>query len=254
MLLTERTTEIKHTQLTPDGDSFKMRVPVLQADVENANKRRYPFAIVKKAVEELKAKLQKRSAFGSTRHEKDLEVDQVSHYVEDIELDDKGVAHAILKILPTQRGRNLAAIIKGGGAVGVSARGFGDVDEKGQVKPGYRLAGVDFTLDPSFSFRVGKECMMFESRTEEEETDPAILAAKGFKTIEEMDKAREQDEEAGLRLKYQVAVRQANFQGSFDEYREALNRPDTDRLVEQRYYDACKNAGFRGTLEQFKEK
>ena len=78
MILTEKTSEIKHTQLTPDGDSFRMRVPVLQSDQPNLNKRTYPLAVVKAAIEDLKVKLQKRTAFGSTKHEKDLEVDAVS--------------------------------------------------------------------------------------------------------------------------------------------------------------------------------
>jgi hypothetical protein len=206
MLLTEKITEIKHTSLTPDGDSFKMRVPVLQADIENANKRRYPFAVVKAAVEEMRAKLRKRTAYGSTRHEKDLDVDAISHIIEDLELDEKGLASAIIRIFPTARGKNLAAIIRGGGALGVSARGFGDVDEKGIVKPGYRLAGVDFVTDPSFNFHVGKECAMFESR--EVEDDGAVT---------EKPLTKEQ-----LADRYLFAL-SAGYKGTFEQYREILN-------------------------------
>ena len=119
------TNKIELRKLDPDGDSFRMRVPVLSSDQPNLNKRTYPFAVVKAAVEALKAKLQTRSAFGSTRHEKDLEIDAVSHTIEDIELDDKGTASAVVRILGTARGKNLASIIKGGGSLGVSARGEG---------------------------------------------------------------------------------------------------------------------------------
>jgi len=206
MLLKEQIAEVKHTQLWPDGDSFRMRVPVLQADVENANRRRYPFAVVQAAVEDLRAKLKKRTAYGSTKHEKDLEVDAVSHIIEDIELDGKGLASAIIRIFPTQRGKNLAAIVRGGGALGVSARGFGDVDERGNVKPGYRLAGVDFVTDPSFNFHVGKECAMFESR-EVESTDSL---AKNPLTKEQ------------LADKYLFAL-SAGYRGTFQQYCESLN-------------------------------
>ena len=253
MLLTEKTSEIKHTQLTPDGDSFRMRVPVLQADAPpNLNKRTYPFAVVKAAVEALKAKLQTRSAFGSTRHEKDLEIDAVSHTIEDIELDDKGEASAVLRILGTQRGKNLAAIIRGGGSLGVSARGFGDVDEKGAVKAGYRIAGVDFTLDPSFNFRVGKECVMFESRSEEEEIDGSV-------SLEELEKMglvdeggiKEQDPEKIVRLKYSMAL-QSGYQGSESEFRATFNRTAADREAEIKF-SAAREAGYRGDLESFKK-
>jgi len=215
MILTEKTSEIKHTQLTPDGDSFRMRVPVLQADAPpNANKRTYPFAVVKAAVEALKAKLQTRSAFGSTRHEKDLEIDQVSHTIEGIELDDKGEASAVLRILGTTKGKNLAAIIRGGGSLGISARGFGDVDETGSVKPGYRIAGVDFTLDPSFNFRAGKECVMFESRSEEDDNSGAVT----LKELQEMGLVDEKPKtEADLKAKYRFAI-EAGYKGTLEQY------------------------------------
>lgn len=219
MLLNEKITEVKHTQLTPDGDSFRMKVPVLQSGVKNMNSRTYPLAVVKAAVEELRAKLKKRTAFGSTKHEKDLEVDAVSHYIEDIELDEKGMATAVLKILPTTKGKNLSAIIRGGGSLGVSARGFGDVDESGNVKPGYRLAGVDFVMDPSFSFRVGKECAMFESREVEEDTvTDEQLDAMGAEPFE-----YPLSEEA-IKQRYDNAVRLAGYKGDFKSYRKLFEK------------------------------
>lgn len=215
MILTEKVSEVKHTGLTPDGDSFRMRVPVLQADTPNANSRTYPLAVVKAAVEDLRAKLKKRTAFGSTKHEKDLEVDQISHYIEDIELDEKGTAQAVLKILPTARGRNLSAIIRGGGSLGVSARGFGDIDEKGTVKPGYRLAGVDFVMDSSFNFRVGKECMMFESRSEEE--DDGVVSEEQLKEWGLVEDGPKELTEKQLNERYRQALF-AGYRGSLDEY------------------------------------
>jgi hypothetical protein len=214
MILTEKVSEVKNTGLTPDGNAFRMRVPVLQADTKNANSRTYPMAVVKAAIEDLKSKLKKRTAFGSTKHEKDLEVDQVSHYIEDIELDETGTAQAVLKILPTQRGRNLSAIIRGGGRLGVSARGEGAVKE-GVVQAGYRLLGLDFCLDPSFGFRVGKEAMVFESRSEEENDGSVLL---------------EQLREFGL----------------VEDGPKEL----TEQAVHERFRQACL-AGYKGTLEQY---
>jgi len=215
MILTEKT-EIRKAALTPDGDSFKMRVPVLQADVENANKRRYPFAVVKAAVEELRAKLQKRTTFGSTKHEDSLELDQVSHVIEDISLDEKGLATAIIRIFGTQRGKNLAAILNGGGALGVSARGVGDVKE-GIVQAGYHLLGLDFVANPSFDFHVGKEAMVFESR-EVEEDDGAVTLEdlRSFGLVENDPLAEET-----LKARYNFAL-SAGYKGSFEKYRESL--------------------------------
>ena len=218
MLLNEKITELKKAALTPDGASFKMRVPVLQADQPNLNRRTYPLSVVKAAVEDLRAKLKKRTAFGSTKHEDALELDQVSHVVEDISLDEKGLASAVVRIFNTQRGRNLAAIIKGGGSVGVSARGQGEVKE-GVVQTGYKLLGVDFTLDPSFSFKVNKECAMFESREVEEDDDTVTEEQlKEFGLIEnEPILTKEQ-----LADRYFFAL-SAGFRGTFAQYCESLN-------------------------------
>jgi hypothetical protein len=197
------TDEVKLRTLTADGDSFRMKIPVLAAGVMNGNKRTYGLSVIKKAVNELKARLAKRSTFGSTSHVKDMELDQVSHVVEDIELDEKsGVANAIVRILGTTKGRNLAAIIKGGGAVGVSARGAGDVDEKGNVKDGYKLLGVDFCLNPSFAFHVNRAAM-FESQSVED----------GPKELTEDD----------LRERWTQAVRFAGYKGTLEQYLQSVH-------------------------------
>lgn len=213
------TDEVKLRTLTQDGDSLRLRVPVLQAGVKNLNKRTYSLGVIKQAIQELKGRLSKRSTFGSTSHVKDMELDQVSHVVEDVELDEKGVAHAVLKILNTTKGKNLAAIIKGGGAVGISARGTGDVDKDGNVKEGYKLLGIDFTLSPSFGFRANK-AMVFES-LQTEENDGAV-------TLEELEKfglePLEPVKEDILRQRYESAVRLAGYKGTFASYKKLFEK------------------------------
>lgn len=195
------TDEVKLRNLTADGDSFRMRVPVLQAGVRNANKRQYSLSVIKQAIADLKVRLNaRRTSYGSTSHVKDMGVDEVSHLVEDVELDEKtGIASAIVRILPTTKGRNLSAIIKNGGAVGVSARGAGDVDADGTVKEGYKLLGIDFTLAPSFNTFADK-AMVFESR-ELEDDDGAVTP------LTEVQKAD----------RFLLAL-SAGYRGSFQKY------------------------------------
>lgn len=244
------TLEFKFPKLTGQEDGFRMRFPFLHSGIQNANKRTYSLAIVKKAIGELKAKLSRRGTFGSTSHPKEFEVDDVSHVIEDVSVDDKGTAWADVKILPTTKGRNLMAILKGGGRLGVSARGTGDVKD-GLVQDGYSLHGVDFVTDPSFDIRVGAEAM-FESRSEETDTDPnaeALSKAKSYKTVDELMEAQTQDEETALRLKYNMAL-QSGYQGSETEYRAIVDRKPEDRQAEIRFA-AAREAGYRGSFEQF---
>ena len=239
------TDEVKLRKLTADGDALRMKIPVLAAGITNQNKRCYSLQVIKAAVNELKGRLAKRSTFGSTSHVRDLELDQVSHTVEDIELDDKGVAHAIVRILGTQKGKNLQAILAGGGAVGCSARGAGDVDEKGNVKDGYKLLGVDFCLNPSFAFHVNRAAM-FESASLEEDEPVTLAELETMGLIDEKPKT-----EADLQARYYAAI-QAGYKGDFAAYKDVSNKPAADSRIETDYTLAVKDSGYKGSLEQYR--
>jgi len=142
------------------GDSIRVRFPLMAADSENLNKRTYPLQVLADAVKDLKARVTRRLAtYAANQHKDDgMEVDDVSAVLEDVEMSDRMVI-AKAKILPTQRGKNIMAILKAGGVLGVSAKGRGEVKE-GKVQPGYRLDGFDFTLSPSFRSFVGPNSIL----------------------------------------------------------------------------------------------
>jgi len=251
--------EITETKLkaTKDGEAFLMRFPFLYAGVKNANSREYPAETIKKAIGKLKDKLTRRSAYGAAGHPKEMEVDDVSHQIVDVDVDEKGDAWATVKVLPTVKGRNLGVIIKNGGSLGVSSRGSGDVKD-GIVQDNLEIAGVDFVMSPSFDIQVGRAAMFESAPLEENETDPAVLAAKGYATIEELNEAMkagvitEADPEKILRLKY-ITARQAGFDGSAEDFRKTFDRSAEDSRAEQAFADAQKNAGYKGDFASFRK-
>jgi hypothetical protein len=106
-----------------------------------------------------------------------------------------------IRLLPTQKGKNLAAIIKNGGRLGVSLRANGETKKDEQsgldvVQPGMDIAGVDFVMVPAAGHYVGEEAI-FESASLE-------------KVPEETVKAR-----------YRQAVA-AGFKGSYGDYRKGV--------------------------------
>ena len=250
--------EIIETKLkaTKDGEAFLMRFPFLYAGVKNANAREYPAETIKKAIAKLKDRLTRRSAYGAAGHPKEMEVDDVSHQIVDVDVDEKGNAMATVKVLPTIKGRNLGIIIKNGGSLGVSSRGSGDVKD-GVVQDNLEIAGVDFVLSPSFNIHVGKEAMFESAPLTEDGTDPAVLAAKGFKSLDELNEAMkaggvtEVDVEKILRLKF-ISAQQAGFTGSAEDFRKTFNRTAEDSRAEAGFADAQKNAGYKGTLAQYR--
>jgi hypothetical protein len=215
-----------------EGGSFRLRVPFLQADVETANHRVYPFQILAGAVNKLQKRLYNAPAFGSSKHLERQEVDDISHLIEAVSFE-KGTAFAILRIVPTERGRDIAAIIKNGGQIGVSARGAGTVSD-GKVQSDFSLEGIDFTLSPA-SGHYANQKMICESA-------PLDVEAK-------LD---EETERQKMKDKYYDAIRTAGFRGDFETFKLTQDKEGMDRVSKfrERYALAIK-AGFRGTETQY---
>ena len=170
MKLTER--NFPKIELNEDqAGTMMMKFKVLALDgLPTGNNRVYSTPIVQKAVKKLQQKIERVGpAYGSSGHKKGgPELDDVSHIITKAEIKD-GAVWVEAKVLPTQKGRNLQAILKGGGKLGVSIRGAGSTrtNEKGQeeVTEDYELLGADFCLDPSTQNFVSQKENVFESAT-----------------------------------------------------------------------------------------
>ena len=152
---------LEKTGLEEKDGVMRLRFPFLIADQENENHRSYPLKVVQKAVADLKARLSKRSAYAGTGHKDGMELDDVTSIIDDVWMEGK-TARAAIRILPTIKGKNVAAIIRHGGSIGVSAAGVGQVKDN-VVQDGYKLNRFDFVLDPSFNTFVNKS-HLFEAK------------------------------------------------------------------------------------------
>jgi hypothetical protein len=135
-----------------------LRFAFLEADKATLNKRFYPKAVLSKAIREVQSQIAKGAVFGSSTHRNRLELDDVSHLIQKLELEGN-LAVCEAKILPTSRGRNLQVILKHG-RLGVSARGAGSVKQEGDqevVQDDYEIKGVDFCTSPASGMLAGKE-------------------------------------------------------------------------------------------------
>ncbi len=227
--------DIESTRLDEGVDGvLRMKIPFLSADKATANGRVYPLAVLKSAISKLQKKLVRGLTYGSTSHPKErIEVDDVSHSIEDIQLEGKTCV-ATVKVLPTSRGKNLLAILRGGGKVGVSARGQGEVrTEAGQgiVKEGYELEGLDFCLNPASGMYAGME-MVCESAPLEENY-----------TLSEND----------LDTRYWNAVRFANYQGTKEDLQAAIEDKEGRALLGTALerFRRARDAGYTGDFDSF---
>lgn len=137
-----------------------------RADEATANGRVYPTQLWEREFSRLEQQVGNRQMFGELDHPTDgrTSLNRVSHIVTNLRLEN-GIVVGEAEILDTERGRNLAAMLKAGCAVGVSSRGYGStkMNEQGKevVQPDYRLVTYDFVAEPADSKALPK--VFFES-------------------------------------------------------------------------------------------
>ena len=121
----------------------------MQADIVNGNQRVYPLSEIKSAVDNVNKRIAEgMTIYGELNHPDNLGIDlnNVSHIITEMRVEGAN-AMGKARILNTPKGQIVKAIIEGGGKLGVSSRGSGNVVE-GKVNT-FSLVTVDIVAQPS---------------------------------------------------------------------------------------------------------
>jgi len=181
-----------------------MRVEVKwqHAGIINGNRRRYSKEILQREIERLSPLMDKGAVYGASYHpQNDAEIDDVSHLWESAKMAEDGECVGVVKVLPTERGRNAQAIIKYGGHIGMSSRGFGTTTRKEEVVDGKKIqvdeinddfqlkSPGDFVLTPSVP-DAGVRRMMESRLKDDEDSNDDKGDTMLFKTLDELRTAQ----------------------------------------------------------------
>ena len=127
----------------------------MQSDIKNRNGRVYPKEVMQKEVDRyVKEFVDKDRAFGELGHPQGptINLDKVSHLIQSLTLEGKNYVGKA-KILSTPNGQIVKNLIDDGAKLGVSSRGLGSLEQKGNaqyVKDDFQLATAgDIVADPS---------------------------------------------------------------------------------------------------------
>ncbi len=157
---------ILHEGKAENGNLMNILVSFAQSDQKNANGRIYPKVLLQREIGRLQNEISSGGFLGTADHPKsgNTELGNVSHIVRKMWMDEGGRGWAELGILDTQKGKDLKTIIKAGGRLGVSTRGFGTMEKStGIVKDDYKLAGLDIVSNPSYKAGMFSQDSIFES-------------------------------------------------------------------------------------------
>jgi|TARA_Y100000287_G_scaffold183517_1_gene182747 hypothetical protein len=159
------------------------------AEVKNGNGRYYSKDLWNRELDKYKQIVEERRSCGELDHPESsvINLKNVSHLVNDFWWDGDNVMGKI-EILPTPSGNILKELIKNGVTVGVSSRGMGSLEPRGnvmEVQDDFELLCWDFVSTPSnpgsFMHEVikeGKETLIYDY-TKVNEVVREILCSKG---------------------------------------------------------------------------
>jgi len=142
-------------EVAPGQKNYFIEGIMLQADIENRNKRKYPMEVLEPEVKRYNDTFVKQKrAFGELGHPDGpvINLERVSHMIMDLRREGKNFIGRA-KIMDTPYGKIVKNLIDEGAKLGVSTRGIGSLDQKNGysvVKDDFQLAtAADIVADPS---------------------------------------------------------------------------------------------------------
>ena len=137
-----------------NGGKVLMKGILQKADTLNQNGRIYPRAILEREVRNYQKFIVENRALGECDHPDSSVVNlkNVSHIVREAYIDEKGTVLGTVELLNTPSGLILQSLVESGVKLGISSRGVGSTQKKGDyyvVQDDFQLIAWDYVSEPS---------------------------------------------------------------------------------------------------------